>query len=289
MTLREHLPVVVATLQEKLGQIPAPAGTLQDQLAQHGAIFSLRAGLAAYEAALLARIPDLAVLGKLPAPISAAAEAQVAALQQALGHSMERSEKSVGEALLVPVAARMVEYAQWDLWGSQGEQQNAGAANSAASAITSSSSSRLRPTAYGSFSAGEVSPSDVMRSVCEALMEVPLLLEAVNVESSEMQLWLARVVDESIHALSKTLGGIVILRSGASSAGGQQAVAHALDQLATDVEYFQNVLNAVADGPFPQVTRIRDALRKEHEKWCSLAPGFSEVLTCAISDALRSV
>jgi hypothetical protein len=261
ITLGAHLPVVLAALRDRLSSLAAPTGSLQERLQHYGVLCGLRGHLGAYEASFLARLPHVASAGKLSPSVVANIEALVGSLRAALVKSIDSSERSVGDALLVPVALRMRTYEQWDLWSSS--------APSAAS---------KRP--YASFSSGEVSPSDIMRSVCEALMEVPLMLEAVNVDAAEMQLWLTRVVDASVASLSATLAAITIR-------GPSAFVVHALDQLATDVEYYHNVLNAVSEGPFEIVSATREVLRREHQKWSAAAP-TTEALKVAVGDLLQS-
>ena len=245
-TLPTHLPFVGAALRDRLAALVNPTGALSERLVQHSLLSGpVKGTLASFEANLQSHLHDeLVALGKLQTSDVKRMDELLIECNRALSTSIEKSERGVGDALLVPVTNRMAAYEEWTFWN----------------ALTSGSQTTSRQRAYASYSAGEVSPSDIMRGVCEALMEVPMMLEAVNVDSAEMQLWLSRVVDASVSSLRATLSKIVIR-------GPSAHVAHGLDQMATDVEYYHNVLNAVSEGSFQEIADTKDRLRSTHKKW----------------------
>lgn len=121
------------------------------------------------------------------------------------------------------------------------------------------------------FNAGQVAPSDLIRQFGASLMELPVMLEAVEAEATDFgddedgQVWLGRIVTEVVQHLATQVNTIQIRHrapSAASPRTSDVSLLPALEQLACDIEYIGNVLAAVSEASFDVLGTISSKLQE---------------------------
>lgn len=175
-----------------------------------------------------------------------------------------RCLSAVCATMILPFRKILKEYTQFHLWAPQ---------------KASGSSGPKVAKSLAAFNAGEVAPTDLIRTFGSELMELPMTLESVEGDLSSddangdvVQFWIGRVVGDVVAMSIEDIRTLVIHPSLPThgTVGEKDAVptvVPALEQLICDLEYLSNVLAAVSEASFEStlgvaIQKIQDELER---------------------------
>ncbi|KAH9598516.1 Conserved oligomeric Golgi complex subunit 7 [Trypanosoma melophagium] len=183
-----------------------------------------------------------------------------APLIEALDNCVQDCQYAVKRTIIEPVIAKADGYESQPLWGvKQGEgghDETAGVSSP--------------PFPY---TAAQVAPTELVRALGEAIVEIPLALEGlrgdgdVRFEGIEelleevAEFWLDDIVRTAVaDFIEKKVGNITIYFPDSQPDAAKKEAA-AVEQLATDLGYLKSVLAAVSDDPFEELERALTRLK----------------------------
>ncbi|CCD17294.1 unnamed protein product [Trypanosoma congolense IL3000] len=166
-------------------------------------------------------------------------------LGENLDEYMVRCQQALKETVVAPVVAKAAGYESQSLWK-----------------IKNDETPHLTTETLVPHTPAHVAPSELVRGFGEAIVEIPLTLEALRGDSGAhldgieelleevAECWLDDIVRAAVNDfLQHKVGGITIgPTTGRTS--------YAVEQLITDLTYLKSILAAVSDDPFEELDRV---------------------------------
>ncbi|RNF01842.1 uncharacterized protein Tco025E_08535 [Trypanosoma conorhini] len=173
-----------------------------------------------------------------------------APLTEALEDCAAECQRALKRTIVEPVVAKANGYESQPLWG-PGRGGGGG--------------HPPRATPPASYTPAQVAPSELVRALGEAIVEIPLALEALRgdgdgdgrpsgvedlLEAAAAGSWLEDIVRTAVaDFIEHKVGGITIYFPSDAPDAAKEAAA-AVEQLATDLNYLKSILSAVSGEPF---------------------------------------
>ncbi|ORC87522.1 uncharacterized protein TM35_000211280 [Trypanosoma theileri] len=181
-------------------------------------------------------------------------------LTEALDNCVQDCQYAVKRTIIEPVIAKAAGYESQRLWGfKEGESVDETAGVVSPSPIP--------------YTAAQVAPTELVRALGEAIVEIPLALEGlrgdgdVRFEGIEELLeevaeyWLDDIVRTAVADFIEEKVGKITIYFPNSQPDAAKKEAAAVEQLATDLGYLKSVLAAVSDDPFEELERALARLK----------------------------
>ncbi|KEG09316.1 hypothetical protein DQ04_05431040 [Trypanosoma grayi] len=180
-----------------------------------------------------------------------------APLTDALDTCAAECQQALKRSIIEPVIAKAEGYDTQAFWGSKRSEDVGRAAVSP-------------PVPY---TPAQIAPSELVRALGEAIVEIPLALEALRGDDDARldgieelleevaEPWLDDIVRAAVADFIESKVGNITIYFPSGQPDAPKKAAAAVEQLATDLGYLKSVLSAVSDDPFEELERALAKLK----------------------------